>query len=449
MEEPVSAADVANAPRPGQEHGRLDSLAMRDSAERQFARGVLWIPRIPIEVVAQPVRGALYLGDRYDVVSRFLAWFTSDDRKVAFFPTAFFETGFGFNVGLRARFNEVLNQGERINLRFAFGGRWRRVFDVEIDKGVRHNERLQAAFLMRLESRDKERFFGYGNGDDDVPPPPMPVDPTMSDLAIGSRYQLDAIRLFAHGKMLMPSDMSLSLNGAFLRDNTEPTDPDPTKPADEQPIDTYYNTADIPGFGIRNSFYAELYAAWDTRRQADPFDAPAMRGTGGLIGFFGGRHFGGGDSIDFNRFGVDLQRFFRIAAGPRSFELRAWGEAVTGARDEVPFLELPKLGGERLLRGYDRDRFRDRIAAVGQASYLFALSRYLATSVFVDVGRVYSGFDDLTFKDMRFGFGAALELYSERTMVIRVEVAGSKDGDVFAYVAVDPAFDAHPRTERR
>jgi hypothetical protein len=102
-----------------------------------------------------------------------------------------------------------------------------------------------------------------------------------------------------------------------------------------------------------------------------------------------------------------------------------------------------------MLRGYDRDRFRDRIAAVGQVGYLFSLSRFVAASTFVDVGRVYSGFDALTVRDPRVGFGAALEIYSEKAMVIRAEVASSIDGGMFAYVSVDPAWDKHARTERR
>ena len=39
-------------------------------------------------------------------------------------------------------------------------------------------------------------------------------------------------------------------------------------------------------------------------------------------------------------------------------------EGVTGGLDQVPFTELPMLGGD-FMRGYAFERFRDRVAAFG------------------------------------------------------------------------------------
>jgi hypothetical protein len=115
-----------------------------------------------------------------------------------------------------------------------------------------------------------------------------------------------------------------------------------------------------------------------------------------------------------------------------------YGETVTGSREEMPFLELPRLGGPNLLRGYDRDRFRDKVSAVGQVAYLFAVSRFIGASVFADVGRVYSGLDALTYRDQRLGFGGALEIFTRKNMLMRAQVASSVDGGLFMSLAIDP-----------
>jgi len=215
-------------------------------------------------------------------------------------------------------------------------------------------------------------------------------------------------------------------------------------------IDEVYDISRLPGFGKRDALYAELEASWDTRRPANRFDGQGMRGAGHLVSVFGGRYEGLADNtINFYRGGFDLQQFVALTQGPRALEFRVFAEAVTGPRDEIPFLELPRLGGQRLLRGYNIDRFRDKVAAVGQVGYLFSLSRYVAMTIFADVGRVYADVDALTWRDQRVGFGTALEIYSSTGMVARAEIAGSADGSVFAYLSLDPVFDTRARTDRR
>lgn len=452
VEQPTSAADVASAPRPGEESGRLDPVDEGDSTGRRIARGLLWIPRLPVEMAVQPVRGVLYLKDRYHAFSRIASWFTTEDKTIAIFPTAIVETGFGWNVGVRAHFNDAFGGGERIRLRAAIGGAWRSIAELQLDAGKHEKRAVSGGVKLRLEERDEERFYGYGNGSSSAPPA-MLIDPTMDDTAVGTLFQVRTGQVTPHVRLQLPGNIALTASAAFLRDRSETATGDDDDgidgEIDESPIDTVYDTSRIAGFGSRESIYTELEVAWDTRRAAHPYDPPGMRGTGGLVSAFAGRYDGLGKDLDFYRAGLDLQRYIHLTRGPRVLELRAYAEAVSGQRGRIPFLDLPRLGGERLLRGYDRDRFRDRVAAVAQAGYLFSLSRALAASIFVDVGRVYSGLDALTYRDQRVGFGAALEVYSTKSLVIRGEVATSIDGGVFAYVSVDPAFDARERTDRR
>src|SRR5262249_4576058 len=152
---------------------------------------------------------------------------------------------------------------------------------------------------------------------------------------------------------------------------------------------------------------------------------------------------------DYTRFGLDVQRFFRLGVGPRVLQARLHGEMVTGAVDEVPFSDLPRLGGALLLRGYPWDRFRDRIAALGSLEYQWDLSDRITMSLFVDAGRVYPSLADLTFDDMRVGFGTGLQMHNSRGFVTSVTFATSRDGGFFVDVVFDPIYEIRTRVERR
>ena len=98
---------------------------------------------------------------------------------------------------------------------------------------------------------------------------------------------------------------------------------------------------------------------------------------------------------------------------------RIYGEAVSGDIEEIPFDQLPRLGGETFLRGYPLDRFRDKVAGVGSLEYSWDLARILSANLFVDAGRVFPSVSDLTFSGFRVGFGLGLEAYASTHYLAR------------------------------
>lgn len=446
-EKPISADDVRAAPKPGDEHGRLDEIDSGDSVARQIARGFLWIPRLPIMLVAQPVRGALYLQDRYYAAEVVGSLFYSDDKKIAVFPTVLFETGFGLNAGIRAQFRDILGEDERVKLRFGYGGRYRAVAALDIDTGKRIASAVSAGIDARYEARGEERFSGIGNNDL-VSASEGPRDPIDDPFGVETRYRMSVLRLSPRLRFQLPANFAITGTAALIRKkygNVEPSDIG----GSDRPIDEVYPTDQIPGFMAGTRFlYDEIEVAWDTRRPAHWLEPKGVRGTGGLALVYAARQEDLDEGPDFYRVGVDLQRYLRIGPGPRVLELRGYAELVTGDRDRVPFSELPRLGGVDVLRGYSTDRFRDRVAAVAQVNYLWMLSRYLAAVGFVDAGRVYSSVSDVTLDDMRVGFGGALEIYGDSGMLIRAQLASSIDGGVTAFISLDPIFESRSRVER-
>jgi outer membrane translocation and assembly module TamA len=106
-------------------------------------------------------------------------------------------------------------------------------------------------------------------------------------------------------------------------------------------------------------------------------------------------------------------------------------DTVIGDRSEVPYIDLPALGGPFSLRGYPRARFRDRIAAEATAEYRYGLSPNLTARTFVDVGRTFPAVDELTLDQLRTGFGGGLLVHTGDSIRARFDVAGSVDGDLF------------------
>jgi outer membrane protein assembly factor BamA len=173
--------------------------------------------------------------------------------------------------------------------------------------------------------------------------------------------------------------------------------------------------------------------------------------TGWLLSGFGGK------AIDFDkaptdyyRYGVDLQRFFRLGEAPRLLAFRVYGEGVIGDLDQdIPFVDVPRLGGPLLLRGYDQDRFRDRVLGLASAEYQWDLGYMLTGFLFVDAGRVYPKLDEIEIKDMRVGYGGGIQLQTPGSFIGRLGIASSIDGGLLFNLSLDPVYDPKARVERK
>jgi outer membrane protein assembly factor BamA len=150
------------------------------------------------------------------------------------------------------------------------------------------------------------------------------------------------------------------------------------------------------------------------------------------------------------RYGVDALRYINLYRGDRVLLLRAYAEAVTGPLDEIPFTDLPRLGGPLMLRGYHRDRFRDRIALLGTGEYAFPIGELMSGFLFLDAGRVERAWDDLSGDRIRYGFGGGIQLQSVDAFIMRFQVAGSADEPgVFIKLSFDPLYNPRPRATEK
>ncbi|MGE0397941.1 MAG: BamA/TamA family outer membrane protein [Kofleriaceae bacterium] len=414
--------ELTGAPPPGEESGRSD-VTEDSSIARDVGRGALAVPRVALEVVAAPVRGGLWVFERYQLEERYYQLFFNDARTMGVLPTLALRSGFGVTAGAKLVHQDLFGGRERARLLAATGGRYRELAVASISTGQRLG-RFAVELEGGFERRAKEAYYGLGNVDD----------------AAEARYRLQVLR----GKGSVDARVARSL---FVKTSATIASFEHDISESGPPILDLYPLDLMTGFdGFRHA-YGEVELRWDGRGPGDAWDHPATYGHGALLSAFAGRAVGLDETASYTRYGVDLQHYLRLGAGPRVLAVRLYGEGVTGPYEDVPFTELPRLGGKELLRGYPLDRFRDRASALGSVEYSWALSRFVTTSAFVDAGRVVPSFQDLTTSDLRVGYGLGLQLYSKHSFLLRASLATSIDGGVFVDVAFDPSFEPRARLE--
>jgi Omp85 superfamily domain len=442
-----TAADVADAPVPGDESGRVEPEPIEggDSAARQVARGLLFFPKIVVTGVLAVPRGGVWVFDRYDLMNQYYRVFYNDARTIGLHPTLVVDLSLGVVAGGRFVHKDLFGEREQLTAQAAWGSRFRQIYSAGFRSGDRFGKRLWFELDAAYERRPHDAFYGIGNDDQmtvDPSAPPTPIDPRVDSTSIEARYRQDRARLAALADVRPISHLHLRAAGALSEVEFGPGD-------QGEPIDARYQTAGLVGWGGARYGYGELAVRWDSRRAVRRVEPAAVYSGGSLAEVHAGRVHRLDDGPDFWRYGADLQHFMRLGDGPRVLAARLHGEAVTGGRDEVPFSELPMLGGPIYLRGYDLDRFRDRVAAFGSLAYQWDLSQWFSASLFVDAGRVYPSLDELSLDDMRVGYGLGLEAHSFENFVAEATIASSIDGGVQLNLAFNRVFDLDERVRRK
>jgi hypothetical protein len=418
---------------PGEESGRIDAPTDGDSTARVVARGALWAPRYLLLGVMAPVQGTVWAFDRYQLEERYYDTFYTDDRTFGIAPTAGYQTGLGFVAGGELNWKDAFGGGEHVNLRAMWGGTFRLRSGGAIDSGTRFGP-FQLRIAGSFDRLPDDPFFGIGNADRGPRPPTgVLLDPKTTTEAVKTynRYQIAHADLGA--SLDLVDGLSAIATGSLVQLRYDHSTHHPS-------IETVYAPNDLVGFerGV-NQLYGEGELRWDSRRTASRWEPMNLHAVGTYVDGFGGYVFGRRSSGNYWRYGFDIQHYIRVAPGPRVLELRLYGEGVTGDLNEVPFSELPHLGGD-FLRGYVYDRFRDRIAALATAQYYWDISSYADFSLFVDGGRVYRSLDELTLDGFRVGFGPGLEVHGTQ-FLFESYLGFSIDGDVTFSVQFSPITD--------
>lgn len=446
VQAPISVVDVAEAPAPRDASGIAVPPEPAGGGWRWTRRAIYLLPRWGYQVLLAPARGGAYAYERYELRRKFKQIFFNEAGTVGLFPLVFIESGFGFSAGVRFIHRDLAGHDERLKLDAKYGGRFRQSYEASLSSGALLGPRVGLELELEYQLSPQAKFYGIGNGDALDEPPSMPIDPLAEDTAFETRYRYDDFRTQLGVALRAWRPFIVRASGALRRQTFGATDDDTGL---DRPIDAFYDPAGLVGFreGLLYA-YGELELGVDTRRVIDRWLSVATPSTGwkvvGFAGYAGGF---GDDPSSYARYGGDVQRYVDLYRGDRVLMLRAVLEAVTGDLGQVPFTDLPSLGGPLLLRGYQRDRFRDRITTLVSAEYTYPVVQMLAGYLFVDAGRPWRSYGELGLSDWRVGFGGGMQFQTKDSFLGRVSLSSSIDGGLLFNFSFSPVSDAKARQD--
>jgi outer membrane protein assembly factor BamA len=101
---------------------------------------------------------------------------------------------------------------------------------------------------------------------------------------------------------------------------------------------------------------------------------------------------------------LDVCRYVTVGTD-RVLALQAYLHSTGG---DVPFLRLALLGGESLMRGYYKGRFRDKGLFAFQGEYRQLVTKRIGFAAFAGLADVFPGLGDLQVRRLKYSFGGGL-----------------------------------------
>jgi hypothetical protein len=403
----------------------------RDRAVGEDIPGaLLLVPRLAIAAASVPVREGLIVYERYDVRERLVDLFFDDARRFGVYPILTLETGVRPGFGARLVDRDLLGTGARLRLSADYGGELRR----RLDAGVTSLQVPALPLWLHLRGgwqQQPDATF-YGIGDAPLADGVAAGVPARAPTAHRTRFE-QAIWRAELGLLLHPAgpvQAGWSVTTVSRRFGAPAGDGDQTA--------VRFDPASLTGWerGV-DLVYNEVQVAVDTLRPGSPYVPASVPSTGTKVVAFAGWAAGvRGDPTRYLRYGVDALRSFDLYAGDRVLVLRGHLEGVAGEDAQIPFTDLPRLGGPSLLRGFAPGRFRDRIAIAGTLEYRYPIWRQMSGFLFVDAGRVVRRPELVA---PRLGGGGGLEIQQGDTFRFRAQAATSSEG-LFFQLAFEPAY---------
>jgi len=408
------------------------------------ARTALVVPRLAATAVTAPVSGALTVYDRYEIRERVVDLLFNDARTFGAYPVVALETGLPVGVGARLIHRDLFGAGGRLRLAADYGGSSRHRLEGSASSPAFARGVLRARVGGGWLRQPSAPFYGIGNQDLGPPDPEARDLPGRAPFAFATSFSQDVVHALLAADLDLAGPFFASITAGYFVRTFGETAPGST---DVGRTDVRFDTTTLTGWGQGTKIsYTELALGWDSLAGSSSFVPAGAPSTGSKVIAFAGlaRDVGLGSRrapVAYTRYGLDGLRYFDLYNGDRVLILHGRLEGVAGADDRIPFTDLPRLGGPSILRGFSRDRFRDRVTMLASAEYRYPIWQELGGFLFVDGGRVFPGLSDLTSaaSGLRVGGGGGLELVAGGQFSARAQVAGSSEG-LFFQLALEPVY---------
>lgn len=402
-------------------------------------RAVFFIPSMTLKAVFWPIQKGLRFAERHALLDRVSDVLYNDARNAGVVPVFSFLSKLGPSGGVKVFDNDLGGYGERGSISAAVGGRYAQAYQLAFDADRVLGSRFWVKSVARFETLPRLLFYGLG----DAPERAYgnSLDPRAA--AVETRFrQTRMLALAGAGYTIGRPGGMIKLGGTAILNNRElaGASADDLNKGDRS-LTSVYDTSKLPGFDD-GSRTLEL----DANVVVDTRDNEGSTSSGAYLEMFGGglvpQH-----EYRFAHYGAELTGYINLYRHTRVLVLRVTHEAVVGKDDEIPFAELPRLGGPRRLRGFPLDRFRDKSTAVATAEYHYPIHEYIAGSLFLDAGRAAPNYGDLVkFDKWHLGGGGGIIVRSKDSVIFTLDVAYG-DG-VNVYFTTDPLRAFAGRSEQ-
>lgn len=374
-------------------------------------RAVLMFPRLAISVVFWPIDQLMMLVDDYHLLGYLEELLYFDARhEFGWSPTVSYASGFGPTIGARVFHESLFGHGEHAQLRASYLGRYVQFYELSFQADRLGGSRTWLELRGRFESEGGSLFSGVGISEGATG---TGLDPRASNQR--SYFAQDRVLGLVRAGFTAGERGALVKMGGTVMFNQREFAPNSTgKPQ------TYalYDATQITGFGDTvRTLELELNLIADLR------SSPGLTGTGFYLEAFGGgvpRLF----DYAYAHFGAELSYTIDLYKRTRLLTLRTALESVEGEVADIPFSDLPRLGGADRLRGYQDGRFRDRHLAIASVEYRYPIHKNIEGELFFDAGYVSDRYADLyDLKDWKVGYGGGFIFGSQDSVMFRLEIA--------------------------
>ena len=192
------------------------------------------------------------------------------------------------------------------------------------------------------------------------------------------------------------------------------------------------DSEDIPGKDGGKSSGLGLIVQWDTR----DFNLNCTRGHFIELATRHYRDYLGSD-FTYNIIEMEARKFFPL------FPRHVLGLHFLGrfSNRDVPFHQLSLLGGDKLMRGYYRGRYRDKVLLAAQAEYRWQFYKRFGVVVFGGLGDVSPQFETFELSDVKpsYGLGLRYMILPKRKVNLRLDFGFGKETSGI-YINITEAF---------
>lgn len=145
-----------------------------------------------------------------------------------------------------------------------------------------------------------------------------------------------------------------------------------------------------------------------------------------------------GSTNRFDEFLFDTRYYFTLQK-KHTFAFQALYNGMNG---DVPFREIPRLGGSNLLRGLTEGRQRDNQFAAAQTEYRYTINRFFKAAAFLSLGAVAPTINTFKWKQVQqtAGIGLRILVNEKKQLYSRFDMAISQTDPIAFYFKLMDAF---------